>query len=225
MVEDTCCFLSVQITSWFGLFKCCLLKRVKFKFYFDRGQPLLCLIGMQQDMSRRPSCQVYFNSIFSVFPRIDLYKERDIFGFLKMADTKKEGSDVFFKIPSSLHSWLSSSLWAAAGLVDLSVTHLRAASRLRGVGVGVCVYVYARAVKTNVDSHDDEGSVVCQEQHTLILKLIYERSRQERDVNRLFLHTYIQQKYIKIKYHLGNFVCWTYCRNIYKKICKKILPG
>lgn len=46
----------------------------------------------------------------------------------------ERGSGYVFKVPSGLQSWLSSSSsqWAAAGPADLSLTHLRAASRLEG---------------------------------------------------------------------------------------------
>lgn len=36
-----------------------------------------------------------------------------------------------------------------------------------------------RTVETNTDSHDDEGLVVCQEQHTLILKWTCEEVDEE----------------------------------------------
>lgn len=105
---------------------------IVFDFYFDCGCPLLCLNEMQQDMLKH---QPDFKAIFSVFLGW-IYVFWVLLTALSHGRCRKR-VHIWFKKknnfqPPVLHCR------AAAGPVDLSFTHLRAASRLQGER-SVCV--------------------------------------------------------------------------------------
>lgn len=139
-------------------------RRVKFKLYFDCGQLLFGLIGVLK--------YVKTSILFSViFPRTDLCKEPFCLSWLSLRRQPwNKGTDIFSQHPIQppwscvVQQLVSvSSSWSCR-----SVSHPPRSSQQTPGGRKAGGRRYT--VETNRDSRVDEGLVVCQEQHALILQ-------------------------------------------------------